>query len=123
MGWPRALERIEVVLVGEGEAYVVEALHDAPAGEVVHLEGLVDVGGGDGELGEFDGDHGLRVFPDSLEKILDGLFRQVDGEEAVLGRVVPEDVREGRGDHCSETVILYGPDRVFTAGAGTGVLP
>ena len=67
MGWPRALERFEVVLVRQCEADVVEALHDALAGEVVHLEGLVDVGGRDGELVEFYGDDGLGVFPDGFQ--------------------------------------------------------
>src|SRR5215210_3411265 len=122
MPWPRTLERFEVLLVRQREAYVVEAFHDAPAGEVVHLESLVDVGSGDGELVQFDGDHSLRVFPDGLKKVLDGLLWQVDGEEAVLGRVVPEDIGERRGDHRSETMILYGPDRVLAAGTGAEVL-
>src|SRR5215217_198976 len=115
MGWPRAFERIEVVLVGEGEAYVVEALHDSLAGEVVHLEGLVDVGGCDGELVHFYGDDGLGVLPDGLQEVLDGLLGQVDGEEAVLGGVVPEDVGEGGRYYRFETVVFYRPDGVFAA--------
>src|SRR5215208_542725 len=116
MGWPRAFERIEVVLVGEGEAYVVETLHDALAGEVVHLEGLVDVGGGDRELVEFYGDDGLRVFPDRRKQVLDRLLGQVDGEEAVLDGVVLENVGEGRCDHGPKPVILDGPHGVLAAG-------
>ena len=103
--------------MGEGEAYVVEALHDALAGEVVHLEGLVDVRGRDGELVEFDGDDGLGVFPDGVEEILDRLLGQLDGEEAVLGGVVLEDVGEGRRDDRSEAVVLYGPGGVLAAGS------
>src|SRR5215212_8954272 len=122
MPWPRTLERFEVLLVRQREAYVVEAFHDAPAGEVVHLESLVDVGGGDGELVQFDGDHGLRIFPDGLKKVLDGLLGQVDSEKAVLGRVVLEDVCEGRGDHRAEAMVLYRPDRVLAAGTGAEVL-
>src|SRR4051794_2074386 len=110
MSWPRAFERIEVFLVGEGEAYIVEALHDALAGEVVHLEGLVDVRGGDGELVHFDGDDGFGVFPDRRKQVLDRLLGQVDGEEAVLGGVVPEDIGEGGRYHRFESVILYRPD-------------
>src|SRR5215210_1642923 len=122
MGWSRAFEGFEILLISQREAYVVEALHDAPAGEVVHCEGLVDVGCCDGELVEFDGDHGLRVFPDGFQKVLDGLLGQVDGEEAVLGRVVLEDVSEGRGDHRAEAVIFYRPDCVLAAGTRAEVL-
>ena len=122
MGWPRAFERVEVFLVGEGEAYVVEALHDALAGEVVHLEGLVDVGCCDGELVHFDRDNGLGIFPDGVQEFLDGLLWQIDGKKAVLGRVVPEDVGEGGCDHRFETVVFYGPDGVFAAGPRAEVL-
>src|SRR5918994_981606 len=122
MSWPRTLERFEVLLERQREAYVVEALHDAPPGEIVHLEGLVDVGCCDGELVEFDGDHGLRIFPDRFQKVLDGLLGQVDGKEAVLGRVVLEDVSEGRGDHRAEAMILYRPDCVLATGTRAEVL-
>src|SRR5918998_1023114 len=122
MGRSRAFEPIEVVLVGEGEAYIVETFHDALTGKVVHLEGLVDVGGGDGELVHFDRDDGLGVLPDGLQESLDGLLGQVDGEEAVLGGVVPEDVGEGGCYHRLEAVVFYRPDGVFAAGPRAEVL-
>src|ERR671921_1103571 len=122
MGWSGAFERLQVVFVRQGKAYIVEALHDALAGEVVHLEGLADVRRGDGELVEFYGDDGLGVIPHGLQQVPDRLFGQVNGEQAVLGRVVLEDVGERGCDHGVEAVVFYRPDRVLAARAGAEVL-
>src|SRR5512139_2701636 len=56
----------DVTFVPQGEADVVEALEEAPAGVVVDLEARHDVAGGDGARHEVDGDRGAGVVLEQL---------------------------------------------------------
>ena len=107
----------------ERQAYVVEALQEPLAGEVVHLERLEHVGTRDVALEEVDCDHDLRVLPYGVEELLHRRFGQLHGQQPYLRAVVLEDVGEGGGDDRSEAVVLQGPRRVLAAGAAPEVLP
>src|SRR5918997_3694520 len=118
----RPLERLQLLLVCEGQADVVEAVEEAVAGEVVEGEGLLEAGPLDDAPFEVHGDPGLRVVAHDVEELLHGFPGELHREEPYLGAVVLEDVGEGGGDDGAEAVVLYGPRRVLAAGAAPEVL-
>src|SRR5437763_15007774 len=122
-GRPTALVPFDLVLVAEGEADVVEAFEEAPAGEVVEVEAGLDAAVGGAQRAGLDVDHDLQVgvvdqgVDQGARDICVDLHRQ--GPD--LGAVGAEDVGEARGDHSLEAVVLQGPHGVFARRPGTEV--
>ena len=116
------LEGFEVVLVGEREGDVVEAVEEPVAGEVVEGEGLLEARRFYDAAFEVHGELCLRVLAHDSKKLLHRLLGELDGEEAYLGAVVLEDVGEGRGYDGAEAVVLDGPGGVLPAGPAPEVL-
>lgn len=111
-------------LVPEGQPHVVEPFEEALTPELVNLEGsrealpvphltAFEV---NCEAVAFD----LARSPDEFR---DFVVRERDGQHAVLGAVVLEDVGEGWGDDRAEAVVEQRPGRVFARGATTEVAP
>jgi P-type Cu+ transporter len=122
-GGAGALEDGDVVDVAQGQADVVEAFHQPPAGVVVDVEGRLDAGRVRQHQAavQVDDDLGGRV---GLDGVLQGGHRalgQRDRQQAGLGRVRAEDVAEPRRDHDAETVVGQRPDRVLAGRAGAEV--
>src|SRR5690348_264305 len=117
------LEGGDVVDVTQGQADVVEAFHEPPAGVVVDLERRLDPGrlGQHDAVVEVDHDLGGRVGLDGVLERGHGGLGQDDGQQAGLGGVAAEDVTEPRGDHGPEAVVGQGPDRVLAGRAGAEV--
>src|ERR1022692_4780470 len=118
-----ALEGGDGVDVAEGQADVVEALHEAPAGVVVDVEGCLNAGraGPHEAVVQVDDDLGGRV---GLDDVLQGGHRglgQRDRQQASLGRVRAEDITEPRRDHRAEPVVGQRPDRVVAGRGGAEV--
>jgi hypothetical protein len=61
----------------------------------------------------------LQFLPDQLDVVLGDLR----GQQALLARVAPEDVREARREDHPEAVILQCPYRMLAGGAGAEVGP
>src|SRR5690554_5307356 len=119
-GAPRlaaGLELGDVPLVLEGQADVVEALHEPPARVVVDLERRDDVAARHGARDEVDGHLGAGLGLEDLPDELDVLGAHDRGEQALLARVAAEDVREARREHGPEAVVLERPHGVLARGA------
>src|SRR5690349_17070799 len=117
------LEGGDVVDVAKGQADVVQALHQPPAGVVVDLEGRADPGrlGGHQALVQVHDDLGGRF---GLHRVLQGGhggLGEHDREQAGLGGVAAEDVAEPGCDHGPEAVVGQRPDRVLARRAGAEV--
>src|SRR3954468_9532779 len=120
----QALRFVLLDLVGleQREADVVEAVHEAVAAEGLHLEGDLFALRLDDHLAvQVDGQLVAGEGVDFVEQRRDGLLRQHDGQQAVLERVVEEDVGEARGDQRAKAVLLDGPGSVFARGAAAEV--
>src|SRR4051794_28269053 len=114
---------LDVVEVPLGEADVVQALEQPPAGVVLDLEGEGDRAVADLLGLEVDRHLERRVLLDGLPERLDVLLRQDDCEQPRLGRVVAEDVAEPRADDDPEAAVHQRPDRVLAGRAGAEVGP
>src|SRR3954471_24372773 len=112
---------LDVVEVPLGEADVVQALEQPPAGVVLDLERKGDRAVADLLGLEVDRHLQRRVLLDGLPERLDVLLRQDDGEQAGLSRVVAEDVAEPRADDDPETAVEQRPDGVLAGRAGAEV--
>src|SRR5450830_262206 len=118
---PVGLELGDLVGVLQGQADVVEALHQAPAGVVVHLQRHDDVDAAHLLGRQVDGHLGARRRLEDLPDQLDVLLGELGGQEPLLAGVAAEDVGEPRGEHHTEPVVLQCPHGVLTRGAGAEV--
>src|SRR5690606_7993131 len=109
------------VAVAEGEADVVQALHQAPARVVVDLERGGHAVPADLALLQVDGDLQGRVLLDPRLEVLDLLAGEDDRQQPHLRGVVAEDVPEARRDDDPEPVLLQRPDGVLAGRAGAEV--
>src|SRR5438105_8846595 len=105
----------DLVLVAEGEADVVEALEQAPSGEVVEGEAGFDVGrfGREGPALDVDHHEQVGVVDEGVEQGPPHLGFDLYGQEPGLGAVGAEDVGEAGGHHRLEAVVLEGPHGVL----------
>jgi len=110
-----ALERIDRRLVAEAEPDVVETLEEALPSGVVERERLRQPDGRCFQQPALDVDGQLQigVGVDRSQELLADFGAHDDGDEPVLGCVVPEDVTEAGGDDGPEAVLLDGPDGVL----------
>src|SRR5690625_2946687 len=120
-GRPSSLEGGDVGLVAQGQADVVQALHQAPAGVVVEVEAEGRLARVDLALDQVDGDLGAGVLLQDLPDLLDVVLGQLGGHQALLAGVAAEDVGEAGGEHGLEAVVAQRPHRVLTRGAGAEV--
>src|SRR5512133_65595 len=113
------LELRDGLLLREEEAELVDAVHEAVAGEALDLEGrLRAVGERDGLLAEVD----RHLLARRGEQLRHRRGLEHDREEAVLEGVVPEDVGDARRDHGLEAVVDERPRRVLAGGAAAEVV-
>src|SRR5699024_4697443 len=120
-GRPACLEGGDVGLMTQGQADVVQALHQAPARVVVEVEAEGRLAGVDLALDQVDGDLGAGVLLQDLPDLLDVVLGQLGGHQALLAGVAAEDVGEAGGQHGLEAVVAQRPHRVLTRGAGAEV--
>src|SRR5450830_1090872 len=118
---PVGLELGDLVGVLQGQADVVEALHQAPAGVVVHLQRHDDVDAAHLLGRQVDGHLGARRRLEDLPDQLDVLLGELGGQKPLLAGVAAEDVGEPRGEHRTEPVVLQCPHGMLTRGAGAEV--
>src|SRR3954452_15412746 len=112
---------VDVLEVPLGEADVVQALEQPPAGVVLDLEGEGDRAVADLLGLEVDRHLQRRVPLDGLPERLDVLLRQDDGEQAGLRRVVAENVAEPGADDDPESTIEQRPDAALAGRAAAEV--
>ena len=111
------LEISDKILVSQGQADVVEALEQPPAGVVVDLEGGHDLSGVDRPGDEVDRDLGTGVVLEVLPDQLDVVLRDDRGEQSLLAAVSAEDVGEARADDDPEAPVHQGPHGVLSTRA------
>src|SRR3954449_4279386 len=81
----------DLVLVGQGDADVVQAVQQPVARVVVDLERCRDVAGRDRLVFQVDRDLGARVALDRGPQLLDDVLGHQGGEQTGLARVAAED--------------------------------
>src|SRR5689334_11929909 len=112
------LEGADLVRVAQRQADLVQAVQDAVLAERIDVEAEA--------LRAIGGRHRLRFQIDDqleagkrcrfVEQLVDLGFAQRDRQEAVLERVVGEDLAEGRRDYRAEAVVAQRPGRVLARG-------
>src|SRR5262249_13724116 len=118
------LEGADLVGVAQREADLVQAVQDAMLAERIDLEAeaLRTVGGRDGLLFQINNQLKTGERRCLVEQLVDLGFAQRDRQEAVLERVVLEDLAERRRDHRAEAVVAQRPRRMLARGADAEVL-
>jgi hypothetical protein len=76
----------------------------------------------DGLLFEVDVDLCCRVCIEGVEEVLEEVFADLHREQEVVQCVVPEDIGEEAADNDFESVVAYGPCRVFAAGSAAEIV-
>ena len=100
---------------------VVVAVHQTPAGVVVHFERQRHIAAGDGTVFQADGHFAARLLVQQLPQQLNGFLRHNRGQHAVLGGVAVENVGETGGNHHAETVIVQRPHGVLAGGTNAEI--
>src|SRR5581483_11417418 len=91
-------EAVDLRLLLQGEADVIEAVEQAVLAERIDVEpDAAAVGPADLLLLEVDGDHRIGAARGVVEQLVDVFLRQLDRQDAVLEAVVIEDVGERGG--------------------------
>ena len=109
------LERADRVAVLEREADVVPTIQQALAARCIDVEGKrkAAIGGAHQLLVEVYRQLEAREGGAVVKQAVNLRFRQADHQQAVVERIVVEDVAEGRRDHHTIAVLLQCPWRVF----------
>src|SRR5262245_6051904 len=118
------LEGADLVRMPQRKADVVQAVQDAVLAERVDLEApaLRAVGRGNGLRLEVDAQPEAGEGRGLVEQLVDVGLAQRDRQEAVLERVVQEDLAERGRDDRAEAVVAQRPRRVLARGADAEVL-
>src|SRR5262245_17668269 len=118
------LEGADLVRVAQREADLVEAVEQAVLVERgdVEAEAFRTIRGRDRLLPQIDYQFETGKRRGIIEKLVDLGLRQGDRQEAVLQRIVLEDLPERGRDHGAEAVVAQRPGRVLARGADAEVL-
>jgi hypothetical protein len=108
------LPRGDLVVVAEEIAHLIRAGEEHGPGERIDVEGQIVVTREVDDLGlEVDRQFGVRVAPDEVEQLTMSIGVDDDRQEAVLERVVAEDVGEAGRQDRPDAPRGQGPRRVF----------
>src|SRR5262245_24205660 len=118
------LERADLVRVAQREPDLVEPVEQAVLAELVDVEteALRAIDGRDRLLLQINHQSKTGKRRSVVEELVDLGLRQGDRQEAVLQRVVLEDLPERRCDYGAEAVVAQRPRRVLARGADAEVL-
>src|SRR5262249_1458728 len=118
------LEGADLVRVAQREADLVEPVQQAVLAERVDVEAEAfrAIGGRDRLLSQINRQFEAGKRRGIVEKLVDLGLGQGDRQEAVLERIVLEDLAERGGDHGAETVVAQRPGRVLARRADAEVL-
>src|SRR5262245_3687583 len=118
------LERADLVRVAQREPDLVEPVEQAVLAEWVDVEteALRAIDGRDRLLLQINHQSKTGKRRSVVEELVDLGLRQGDRQEAVLQRVVLEDLPERRCDYGAEAVVAQRPRRVLARGADAKVL-
>src|SRR4051812_36755152 len=121
---PHFLEGADLVGVAQAQADLVEAVQQAVLVERVdvEVEAFRAIGGRDRLLSQIHSQFETGKRSGIVEELLDLGLGQGDRQEAVLQRIVLEDLPERGCDHGAETVVAQRPGRVLARGADAKIL-
>ena len=109
------LERVDLALLLEGEADIIETVEQAVLAMLVDLERHhAAVGPADFLLGKIDAQRRISAALGIVEQLVEILARDLDGKNAVLEAVVVENVAERRRNHRADAEIEQCPRRMLT---------